>query len=163
ITPGIAQRMTAGTGILHSERNDVWRHDPAIARHDDPAHVVQMWIVPDTAGVAPGYAEADVTAALATGELVPIVSGLPHHRGSAVLTLQNRFAGFSVARLPAAGAVHLPDSAYLHVFVARGSVSLEGTPLGQGDAARLTADGGLRIQAAEDSEILVWEMTRELI
>ena len=163
ITPGLAQRMTAGTGILHSERNDAWRHDPAIWRHDDPAHVVQMWVPPDTSGVTPGYAEADVTAALRTGELVPIVSGLPEHRTDAIVGLQNRYAGFLVARLPVGGTVRVPDAAYVHVFIARGCVRLEGAgALGQGDAVRLTGTGGHRVTAAADAEVLVWQMHRGL-
>ncbi|WP_432560228.1 pirin family protein [Granulicoccus sp. GXG6511] len=162
ITPGQAQRMTAGTGILHSERNDAWRHDPSIPRHDDPAHVVQMWVVPDAVGVPPSYAQADVTPALESGELIPIVSGLPAHRGAA-LGLQNGYAGLSVARLRASGAVELPAAAYMHLFVARGAVDLEGAGrLDQGDAARLTNDGGHRVTALADAEILVWEMTRGL-
>jgi redox-sensitive bicupin YhaK (pirin superfamily) len=162
ITPGLAQRMTAGTGILHSERNDAWRHDPSIPRHDEPAHVVQMWVVPDTAGVPPSYAQTDVTPALAGGELVPIVSGLPRHSGTA-LGLQNRYAGLSVARLAPSGAVLLPEAAYLHLFIARGTVDLEGAGrLDQGDAVRLTSAGGHRVTALATAEILVWEMARAL-
>jgi redox-sensitive bicupin YhaK (pirin superfamily) len=54
IYPGLAQRMSAGTGIMHSEKND-FRHLGG-ERHTDPVHLVQMWIVPDEAGVRPGYA-----------------------------------------------------------------------------------------------------------
>ena len=54
IYPGLAQRMSAGTGILHSEKNDSWRLDPARAEHDEPVHFVQMWVVPDEAGATPG-------------------------------------------------------------------------------------------------------------
>ncbi|MDO5681461.1 MAG: pirin family protein [Propionibacteriaceae bacterium] len=161
ITPGQAQRMTAGTGILHSERNNAWQHDPSIPRHDIDAHVVQMWVVPDAAGVPPSYAQTDVTTALATGELVPIVSGLPRHRDAA-LRLQNQYAGLSIARLGTAGAaVSLPDAAYVHLFVARGAVEVDGAGrLDQGDALRLTGIGGHRVSALEAAEILVWEMMR---
>lgn len=165
ITPGIAQRMTAGTGILHSERNDAWRHYPEIPRHDEDAHVIQMWIAPDTAGVTPGYAELDVTDALAAGELVPVVSGLPHHRGSGAIGLQCRYAGLHVARPAAGRSIDLPDAAYVHLFVARGAVELEGAGrFDQGDAARLTAadGGGRRVTALTDAEVLVWEMTTAL-
>src|SRR4051812_41749283 len=54
IYPGLAQRMSAGTGILHSEKNDAWRLRPG-AEHDDPVHFVQMWVVPDTPAIDPGY------------------------------------------------------------------------------------------------------------
>lgn len=51
IYPGLAQRMSAGTGILHSEKNDSWRLSGDV--HQDPVHFVQMWVVPDEAGITP--------------------------------------------------------------------------------------------------------------
>jgi len=54
IYPGLAQRMSAGTGILHSEKNDSWTLAGG-PRHDEPVHFVQMWVVPDEAGITPGY------------------------------------------------------------------------------------------------------------
>src|SRR4026209_2455413 len=64
--PGIAQRMSAGRGIRHSETN---------ASDSEPVHFVQMWVLPDTAGVDPGYEQRDINEALANGGLVPIASG----------------------------------------------------------------------------------------
>ena len=52
IHPGLAQRMSAGTGILHSEKNDSWRLTGG-EQHTEPVHFVQMWVVPDTAGIRP--------------------------------------------------------------------------------------------------------------
>src|SRR5213595_3262746 len=66
IYPGLAQRMSAGHGIRHSEMN----HSST-----DPVHFVQMWVVPDTAGVDPGYEQLDVNDRLAAGGLVPVASG----------------------------------------------------------------------------------------
>src|SRR5919199_3131234 len=54
IYPGLAQRMSAGRGILHSEKNDAWRVDPDRAT-DQPVHFVQMWVLPDSSGARPGY------------------------------------------------------------------------------------------------------------
>src|SRR5690349_379211 len=57
IYPGLAQRMSAGTGILHSEKNDhLPREDGA---HTEPVHFVQMWVVPDEARIAPGYEQLE--------------------------------------------------------------------------------------------------------
>ena len=53
IYPGLAQRMSAGTGILHSEKNDSWRLAREHAEHHDPVHFVQMWVVPDEGGISP--------------------------------------------------------------------------------------------------------------
>lgn len=93
---------------------------------------------------------------------MPVVSGLPHHRESAGIGLHCRYAGLHAARLGSTGVVHVPSGAYLHVFVTRGAVDLEGAGrLEQGDAARLT-DGGQRVTALTDAEILIWEMSRAL-
>jgi transketolase len=54
IYPGLAQRMSAGTGILHSEKNDSWRMHGG-SEHTEPVHFVQMWVVPDGGGITPGY------------------------------------------------------------------------------------------------------------
>ena len=60
IYPGLAQRMSAGTGILHSEKNDAWRLEDN-PRPRDPVHFVQMWVVPDAPRVTPGYEQLDIT------------------------------------------------------------------------------------------------------
>ena len=64
IYPGLAQRMSAGTGILHSEKNDSWRLAQEHAEHQDPVHFVQMWVVPDESGITPGYEQLEIDDAL---------------------------------------------------------------------------------------------------
>ena len=156
IYPGLAQRMSAGTGILHSEKNDSWRL--AGDRHTDPVHFVQMWVVPDADGVEPGYAQREIDADLLSGALVPVASGMPQH-GDSAIRIANRYATLHAARLEPGQSVSLPDAPYLHLFVARGGVTLEGAgALEQGDAVRFTATGGQRVTAHVPAEILVWEM-----
>jgi redox-sensitive bicupin YhaK (pirin superfamily) len=170
IYPGLAQRMSAGTGVLHSEKSDFVGRcaDGALAssragrprgeRHADPVRFVQMWVVPDESGIEPGYAQREVDAELRSGALVPVASGIPAH-GDAAIGIANRDVALHVARLEAGRGVALPDAPYLHLFVARGSVALEGAGvLAEGDAARLTATGGRRVTATGPAEILVWEM-----
>jgi hypothetical protein len=160
IHPGLAQRMSAGTGILHSEKNDSWRLQGD--RHADPVHFVQMWVVPDEAGVTPGYAQREIDAELLSGALVPVASGRPEH-GDSAIRIANRYATLHAARLEPGRAVTLPDAPYLHLFVARGAVELEGAgALDAGDAVRFTATGGHRVTAIEAAEILVWEMHASL-
>lgn len=155
IYPGLAQRMSAGTGILHSERNDSWRLRGEA--HREPVRFVQMWVVPDEPGGAPGYAQREVDVDLRSGALVPVVSGLDGHDGA--IHIGNRHAGLHAARLGPGQHVELPDAPFLHLFAARGAVDLEGSgPLAEGDAVRLTATGGQRVHAIGDAEILVWEM-----
>jgi redox-sensitive bicupin YhaK (pirin superfamily) len=156
IYPGLAQRMSAGTGILHSEKNDAWRLEPDRDRRE-PVHFVQMWVLPDEEGIAPGYEQLEVTDELLRGGLVPVASGLPGHESA--IRIRNRSAALHAARLQPGSAVQLPEAPYLHLFVAAGEVHLEGAgDLAAGDAVRLTASGGQRVTASEPAEILVWEM-----
>jgi redox-sensitive bicupin YhaK (pirin superfamily) len=164
IYPGLAQRMSAGTGILHSEKAD----------GSVPAHLVQMWVSPDEVGVSPGYQQLEVAELLATGELVPVASGLARHRRDTAIRISQRDAGLSVARLVDRGRVTLPSAPYLHVFVAHGTVTLEEldgpaldvpaqqvldrSVLRAGDAVRITGGGGVPLRAIGSAEVLVWEM-----
>lgn len=153
IHPGLAQRMSAGTGILHSEKNDA-----AGATQD--VHFVQMWVVPDESGVAPGYEQLDITPELDGGGLVVVASGMPEHAADRAITISQRHAALYAARPPAGSVVTLPTSPLAHLFVARGAVELEGVGvLHTGDTARITASDGRRLTAGPDgAEVLVWEM-----
>jgi redox-sensitive bicupin YhaK (pirin superfamily) len=158
IYPGLAQRMSAGTGILHSEKNDSWRLTGDDS-HSEPVHFVQMWVAPDEAGLDPGYQQLEIDDALLSGSLVPIASGMPQHSDDTAITIRNRYAALHGARLQPGQSVELPQAPYLHLFVPRGHVTLEGAgELAEGDAVRFTASGGQRVTATEPSEILVWEM-----
>jgi quercetin 2,3-dioxygenase len=144
--PGLAQRMSAGTGISHSEMNP---------SRGEQVHFVQMWVPPDTAGIAPGYEQRDVNDELAKGGLRAIASGQGHegaigiHQAGAVLW---------GARLQPGEGVTLPGDPHVHVFIAVGSARLGAeTALETGDAARLTDAGALELTAgAEGAEVLVW-------
>jgi redox-sensitive bicupin YhaK (pirin superfamily) len=144
--PGLAQRMSAGTGIWHSEMN---------ATGERPVHFVQMWVPPDTESIDPGYEQLDINGELAKGGLVPIASGQGH---DAAISIRQRDAVLWGGRLSPGERVTVPDSPHAHVFVARGSVDLEGAgTLVEGDAARLTAAGDPAIVAGADgAEILIW-------
>ena len=158
IYPGLAQRMSAGTGILHSEKNDSWRINPG-DEHQDPVHFIQMWVVPDENGIDPGYQQREIDHQQMSGKFVTVASGMDEYRDTAAIYIKNRFAALHVARLNKGESVQLQEAPYIHAFVPVGEVELEGEGiLGTGDAARMTATGGHRVTATEDSEILVWEM-----
>jgi redox-sensitive bicupin YhaK (pirin superfamily) len=162
IYPGLAQRMSAGTGILHSEMNDSWRLHGGAA-HSEPVRFVQMWVVPDEAKIRPGYEQLEISTELARGGLVLVASGRPAHDGQSAIRIKQRHAALYAARLAPGESAVLPEAPYVHLFVARGAVELDGADrLGEGDAARLTAAGGQRVRAAEPAEILVWEMHARL-
>lgn len=156
IYPGLAQRMSAGTGILHSEKNDSWRLQGG--RHTEAVHFVQMWVVPDESGITPGYEQREIDNELLAGGLVPVASGMPAHDAAAI-RINNRYAALYAARLQPGRSVQLPEAPYLHLFVPRGTVTLEGAgPVHTGDAVRFTGSGGQRVTGIEPAEILVWEM-----
>ena len=158
IYPGLAQRMSAGRGILHSEKNDAWRLT-GDGEHDDPVHFVQMWVVPDEQSIDPGYDQLEIGDELLRGGLVPVASGMAKHDGAAAIRIKNQYAALHAARLDAGGSVTLPDAPYVHLFVPRGNVEMEGAgSVNEGDAVRLTGVGGQRVTATDSTEILVWEM-----
>lgn len=147
--PGLAQRMSAGGGILHSEANP---------SPEKPARLVQMWVLPDAEGGRPGYEQRDVGPELANGGLIPVASGRGH---DAAISIRQRQAVLWAGRLKPGEEVRLPDARHVHAYVARGAAALEEAgPLAEGDAARLTRAGGLRLTAdpRAGAEVLVWEM-----
>jgi quercetin 2,3-dioxygenase len=149
IHPGLAQRMSAGTGILHSEKN----------AQPDPVHFVQMWVLPDQPGVEPGYAQLEIGTELARGGLVTVASGMAGHADDAAIRIRQRDAALYAARLADGWHVDLPVAPYVHLYVARGSVELDGAgELATGDAARIAGSEGQRVTARGDTEVLVWEM-----
>lgn len=152
IYPGLAQRMSAGTGILHSEMNP---------QHDKDVHFIQMWVPPDTARIAPSYQQLDINNELVKGGLVPIASGRGHSAG---ITIKQKDAVLWGARLKPGASVQVPDALFVHLFIAKGSADLEGAGVLQGgNAARLTAAGARRLTADAQSgvELLIWETNRD--
>jgi redox-sensitive bicupin YhaK (pirin superfamily) len=149
IYPGLAQRMSAGTGIWHSEMNP---------RHDGDVHFVQMWVPPDTVRIRPGYEQLDINAELQQGGLVPVASG---HGHAAAISIRQRGAVLWAGRLKGGETARVPDAPFVHVFVARGGVALEGAgPLAAGDAVRLSGAGARTLIADEaGAEVLIWETT----
>jgi redox-sensitive bicupin YhaK (pirin superfamily) len=138
--------MSAGSGIRHSEANP---------SDSEPVHFVQMWVLPDTAGVEPGYEQRDINDALAGGGLVPIASGKGH---DGAVTLHQRDAVLWGGRLAPGATVEVPADEHVHLFVALGDGMLpDGTALATGDGARVTGPQELRFTAGPaGAELLVW-------
>lgn len=144
--PGLAQRMSAGTGISHSEMN---------ASPSEEVHFIQMWVPPDTQGIEPGYEQRDIEEQLAKGGLHPIASGQGH---PGAISIHQRNAVLWGGRLEPGETVSVPGAPHVHVFIARGRSNLEGAvDADEGDAVRLT-DAGSRVLKAgpEGAEVLIW-------
>jgi redox-sensitive bicupin YhaK (pirin superfamily) len=149
IAPGLAQRMTAGRGVQHSEQNG----------GGSDVRFVQMWVPPDETGLEPSYAQAELADSELAGRFAVVASGMAKHRHEAAVRIASSHAALHVARLSPGEAVVLPDAPFTHLFVAKGAVELEGCgDLAAADAARLTAAGARRATAVDSAEILMWEM-----
>ena len=144
--PGLAQRMSAGTGIEHSEMNP----SPT-----ERVHFVQMWVPPDTEGIAPGYEQRDVNRELDKGGLRPVASGQGHE---GAIAIHQRDAVLWGGRLQPDETATVPDGAHVHLFVAAGDAELQDAgALAEGDAARLTSAGSRTLTAGPaGAEVLVW-------
>jgi redox-sensitive bicupin YhaK (pirin superfamily) len=147
ITRNVAQRMSAGTGIRHSETN---------ASATEPVHLLQMWVPPDTPGIPPGYEQQDVGDRLEPDALFPLASG---REDGAAIRIHQRDATLWVARIGPGGSVTLPAAPFVHVFVAEGSAQLpDAPPMATGDAARLFDAGAVELTAGDDgAHAVVWE------
>jgi redox-sensitive bicupin YhaK (pirin superfamily) len=146
IVPGQVQRMSAGTGITHSETN------PSAA---EEVHFVQMWVGPDTNGLQPSYEQLDVARRLDDGGLHAVASGQGH---DGAVSIHQRDAVLWAGRLRPGDAAGVPDAPHTHVFVARGGAWLgEEGMLSEGDAARITGSTGLDVTSGPDgAELLIW-------
>jgi quercetin 2,3-dioxygenase len=159
VYPGLAQRMSAGTGILHSEKNDSWTMSGR-PEHTEPVHFVQMWVLPDEQGITPGYEQLDINAELAAGGWVTVASGMARDHDARAISIRQKHAALQAARMAPAATLAIPAAPYVHLYLAKGEAALEGAGLlTAGDAVRVTAAEGQRLTAGESgAEVLVWEM-----
>ncbi len=144
--------MSAGTGIRHSEMN----HSAT-----EPVHFVQMCVPPHETGIAPGYEQVDVSTDLDAGGLVLVASG---RDDDSAIRIHQRGAAMWAARLDDGEQVTIPDAPFVHVFVARGTVTVDqgDAVMDAGDALRLTGAGEVGVTAMAPSEIIVWESDAEV-
>ncbi|MEO8937493.1 MAG: pirin family protein [Burkholderiaceae bacterium] len=147
IRPGDVQRMSAGSGVLHSEFN---------GSNDKPVHLLQIWIMPNVHGIKPSYEEKRFSDEDKRGRL-RLVASNDGRDGSVLIHADaamyaGRFDGAETAtyRVPAG------RKAYIHV--ARGSVIVDGMMLETGDALKVEAVGDLVIEAGRESEILLFDL-----
>ena len=132
IYSGLAQRLSAGTGIWHLAFGDERQRQADV-------HFIQMRVLPDTESLKPGYEQLDISSELGRGGLVPTASGRGHE---AAISIRQKSAVLWAGRLSPGRALNVPDAPFVQIYVARGSGQLEGAgQLKTGDAARLTAAG----------------------
>jgi len=148
IRPGDVQRMSAGTGIRHSEFN---------ASKSEPVHFLQIWIVPERKGIAPSYEQKHFSEAEKRGTLRLI--GSRDGRDGSVTIHQDVDLYAVVLGGDEAVTFDLRPGRLAWVQVVSGSVSLNGEMVRQGDGVALEAGGTLSIKGTSNAEVLLFDMT----
>jgi len=148
IRPGDLQRMSAGTGVTHSEFNP---------SREAPVHFLQIWLLPRERGLPPGYEQKRFPQEARRGRLRLIAAG--DGREGAVTIHQD--ADLWTALLQPGESVRhvLVPGRYAWVHVARGAVSLNGSTLGAGDGAAVSDEATLEITGAARAEVLLFDLT----
>jgi redox-sensitive bicupin YhaK (pirin superfamily) len=148
IRPGDVQRMSAGTGVTHSEFN---------ASPTDLVHFLQIWILPDARGYPPSYEQKHFSEAERQGKL-KLVASKEGAEGS--LTIHQDARLYAGLLAPGESVSHaFAPRRYGWLHVARGKVAVAGQELGAGDAAAFEEPGDISIQGSEPSEILLFDLS----
>lgn len=147
IRPGDVQRMSAGTGVAHSEFNP---------SQDSPVHFLQIWLLPARRGQKPSYEQKGFSPAERQDTLRLIAS--PDGRDGSV-TVHQDVSLYAALLAPDKTVRHTPASGrHAYVHVARGTVTLNGTELKAGDAAALSAPETVELTGREAAEVLVFDL-----
>jgi len=144
---GDVQRMSAGTGVRHSEFN----HSP-----DEPVHFLQIWLFPDRNGLAPSYEEKHFDVADKRGRLRLVAS--PDGREGSVLVHQDASIYASILDGADRAEHALRGGRGVYVHVARGSVHVNGDLLSAGDALKATDVEAVVLDRADDAEVLLFDL-----
>jgi hypothetical protein len=147
IVPGDVQRMSAGTGVTHSEFN---------GKRDRPVHFLQIWLLPDRRGLAPGYEQQAIPEAEERGVLRLVASR--DGRGGSVTIHQD--ADLYASRLePGERVKHaLADGRHAWLQMVSGRVELNGTALAAGDGAAVSRESALEVVALEPAHFLLFDL-----
>lgn len=147
LTPGRFQRMSAGTGVTHSEYN---------ASQERQVHLYQIWIMPNVKNVKPSYEELDVPREAKLNRLRLVAS--PDGRDQSLTIHQD--AAIYLSDLEAGGEASLPLGAGRHAWVQvlRGGATVNGEALTAGDAAAVSEEAAVAIRADEAAEVMVFDL-----
>lgn len=147
IKPGDVQRMSAGSGVMHSEFN---------ASREQPVHFLQIWIQPNVHGVTPSYEEKHFSAAEKRGRLRLIAS--PDAAEGSVCIHQDARVYAGLFDGDEAGRLALAPDRQAYVHVARGSVEVNGVALNAGDAVKLRDTAELNLSKGRQAEVIVFDL-----
>jgi hypothetical protein len=147
IRPGDVQRMSAGSGITHSEFN---------ASDKELVHFLQIWILPERAGIAPSYEQKHFAASERAGRL-RLVGSNDGREGS--VRIHQDVALYAGVLAPGQSATHdLAPDRHAWIQVVRGALSQDGMPLAAGDGVAVSREPRIELTAREPSEVLVFDL-----
>jgi redox-sensitive bicupin YhaK (pirin superfamily) len=147
IQPGDVQRMTAGTGVRHSELN---------ASADEPVHLLQIWIIPNADNLKPSYEQKAFTVEERRNQLRLIASS--NGRGDSVTVNQDVSLFASVLDAGESVEYAIDSKRYGWLQVVRGAVAVNGEQAKQGDGVVIVAESSLAIRAVEPAETLLFDL-----
>ena len=147
IRPGDVQRMSAGSGVQHSEFN---------GSHQRPVHFLQIWILPNVSGIPAGYEEKSFGADQKRGRLCLIAS--PDGAQGSVHIHQDVQAYAGLFDGSEHSQLRVAPGRLIYVHVARGRIVANGEALAAGDALKLTSDPDLRLSGGEGAEVIVFDL-----
>lgn len=146
IRPGDVQRMTAGTGVQHSEQNH---------SKEEPVHFLQIWILPERARLEPSYEQKSFSVEERTSQLRLVAAN--GGRDGAV-TVHQDMALYAALLEPKESVTHTIARGHAWVQVVRGAITLNGTAMGPGDGAQVSDERELAITCVEAAELLVFDL-----
>jgi quercetin 2,3-dioxygenase len=147
IRPGDVQRMSAGTGVVHSEFN---------ASKADEVHFLQIWLIPSEQGIKPGYEQKTFSDGEKRGRLRLVASHNGADGSVKIHTDANVYAGLFGAGEQAQ--LELADQRGAWVHVARGKVKVNGEVLGEGDGVAIENERSVRVEGVDNAEVLVFDL-----
>ena len=147
IPPGDVQRMSAGSGVRHSEFNHA---------KGEPTHFLQIWIEPNVIGIPPSYEQKTVPESAKRGQLALLAAPEPGEHTVKIHADASLYAGLFHGAEQTTLALDAQRKAY--VFVVRGSLNANGQSLNAGDAALLQGESRLTLDEAHDAEVLVFDL-----
>jgi redox-sensitive bicupin YhaK (pirin superfamily) len=147
IRPGDVQRMSAGSGVTHSEYN---------AAPDELVHFLQIWLLPSARGIRPNYEQKTFAREEKDGRLRLVAS--PDGRDGSLSIHSDAALHVGLFDAGQSAELTLAPGRHAWVHVARGSVRVNGRELGAGDAAALSDEAALRIEGVAQGEVLVFDL-----
>lgn len=147
IRPGEVQRMTAGSGVYHSEFNN---------SDTEAAHILQIWFIPDKAGYEPSYEQKSYNSSDATNSLLKLVSG---KEGDGIVTI-NQKADLYISNLNANHSIEhdISEERGVYLFLINGELEVNNIKISDRDALKVSDEPKIKINSTENSSFILFDV-----